>query len=206
MSWLHRSCTEQIRALEGELREAQRREVDHTLAAAALRSERDRAQSERWDAAGEAELLKEKLDTAADRETNLRTEIYDLQYRVAELEQVADEHRQVLEARRRRAAEHALGGAWCGPSHNSSHGRALVAQALMALPLEAYDVKVTYFYDDVYDEWIWQLDGKPVNTDSGFSYTSAVDVLIGRYGFTHQELDSICEQAKRAQRARRAPA
>ena len=62
MSWMHRSCTEQIRSLEGELRKAHRREVDHTLAVAALRSEREREESARWDAAGEAEVLRDRVD------------------------------------------------------------------------------------------------------------------------------------------------
>lgn len=71
----------------------------------------------------------------------------------------------------------------------------------MALPLESYDVEVAYVYDDADQAWAWRVDGKRVNTDAGFACTSEVDVLIGRYGFTHEELDSICRQARRAYRA-----
>ncbi|MCY9787949.1 hypothetical protein KIK06_29135 [Nocardiopsis sp. EMB25] len=200
MSWLHRDCTTQIRALEDELREAQNRAIDHTLVVTDLTSARDRADAERWDAKGEAELLREKLSDAADREADLRAEIHELQCRVNDLEEADTARRAVLEARRRRAAEHALGGAWRAPSHDTSNGRAQLAQALMALPLESFDVEVTYVYASGFGEGDWRVDGRPVNTNTGFAYTSEVDVLIGRYGVTHEELDSIYRQAKRARR------
>lgn len=198
---LHRRCQDRIAALETELRTTRDRIADRDIENAKLYSRADREESARWDAAGEAELLREKLAAAADREADLEREIFELQCRINDLEQDAEDRRAVLETRRRRAAEHALGGAWDGPGHDSSPGRALVAQALMALPVESYDVEVAYVYDDAARGWSWQVDGKPVNTNTGFVPTSEVDVLIGRYGLTHEELDSLCHQAKRARHA-----
>lgn len=139
------------------------------------------------------EYLREQLLNAHDR-AHVLSEHADALERIGEYEKAEG----TLQARRRRAAEHALGGAWCGPSHDSSHGRALVCQALLALPLESYDVEVTYVYDD--GEWTWFVDGRRVNTNTGFALTSEVDVLIGRYGLTRDELDTISAQAQRARR------
>ncbi|OLT26574.1 hypothetical protein BJF83_20640 [Nocardiopsis sp. CNR-923] len=195
MSLLHRSCTEQIRALEAKLREAQRREVDHTLAAAALRSERDRAESERWDAAGEAELLKEKLSDAFDREADLERQVRDLQYRVLDLEQDADDHQQVLEARRRRAAEHALADAWYYPGHTDTHAQAAAAQAILALPLASFDVTVTHGPG----RDAWYVDGVRLPKEDYFrgGDPDPVDVLRRRYGLADGEIAQIREGVRR---------
>lgn len=197
--WMHRTCDTALAAREGELRESQTRTDRLSEQLDAARDRADRLQERLDQMSGTAfdqrlkhhtdrEELRSALEATTARELALAEELAALRTRDG-----------VLEQRRRRAAEKALGGAWDGPAHQTSGPRAQVAQSLLALPLASYDVTVTYERDS-WGDWRWMVDGRPVNTNTGFSPTSEIEVLVGRYGFTHPELDEIHDAALRAHR------
>lgn len=185
-SRIHRTCDHILAGRDDALRESEGR-VRHLSDQLSQTSGKlldvllDRQQTR-----SERDQLVEALAESCDREDRLRADLMALTARHAALNGV-------LEQRRRRAAERALGGAWASPKSEESMVRAQVAQGLLALPLASYDVTLTY---DV-DRMIWLVDGEPVDT-TGFMFTSPADVLIGRYGFTEHELDRIKSEAKRA--------
>ncbi len=180
MSWMHRSCTEQIRSLEGELRKAHRREVDHTLAVAALRSEREREESARWDAAGEAEVLRDRVDAL-------------------EKELAERRHADSEPARRRaRAAWRTLWDQrgiepWDRPGTRLPFEavRAAAAQAILATPLSVFAGELTR------RDGTYYLDGEPIYlTGTGYKghQCPTEAALMDRYGLTEREISAAMEE------------
>nr|WP_012954654.1 hypothetical protein [Nocardiopsis sp. 90127]ABD48730.1 pSQ10.7c [Nocardiopsis sp. 90127] len=199
---IHRTCRAKLAETETALREAQDRasRLGERIVIETQRADQreelllrasDAALDQRLAHHTERERLRSELAAA-------RAEIHELQCRVNDLEEEDSSHQSVLEARRRRAAEKALGGAWDGPGAQESGHRAQVARALLALPLASFDVAVAHERDGQ-GGWDWTVDGHPVNTRStGFYGTSETDVLTGRYGFTEEELDKVRRDAHRA--------
>jgi hypothetical protein len=104
------------------------------------------------------------------------------------LEQLLDEYERgegVLQARRRRAAETALGGAWHEPTRDWSERRAAVAQAILALPLAAFDAEITY------DNGRWYVNGERFSEFLGPDMEQ--ERLQERYGLTNDEITQIRE-------------
>lgn len=104
------------------------------------------------------------------------------------LEQLLDEYERgesVLQARRRRAAEAALGDAWHGSNTEWAARSAAVAQAILALPLEAFDPEITY------EHGRWYVDGERF---AAFAFPDvAQERLQERYGLADDELTQIRE-------------
>ena len=200
---MHRTCDTALAARESELRESTTRadRLEETLDAEIARGKRRldllvRAGDDVLDSRINAQIERQ---AAASREAALLEEIDSLQCRINDLEEEDASREAVLEARRRRVAEIALGGAWCGPGFEDSPGRAQVAQTMLALPLASYDVTVAYQRD--YDgTWYWTVDGVPVNPYrySHSGGTSSEDVLLRRFGFTESELSQIRRDATAA--------
>lgn len=90
----------------------------------------------------------------------------------------------VLQTRRRRAAQNALGDATESPWAKGAGQRAAVAAALLALPLEYFDIDLDYF------EGRWWVDGEPV---AGLYASQRDDEkrLQEQYGITRRELKAI---------------
>ncbi|MFE3457398.1 hypothetical protein ACFXKD_07605 [Nocardiopsis aegyptia] len=183
MSWMHRSCTEQIRALEGELREAHRREVDHALTVATLRSQTDRQEGARWDAVGEAEVLRD---------------------RVAVLEKELAERRHADSEPARRRARAAWRTLWQAPAISwrpstreyeaDQDTRAATAQAILAMPLNLFAGELTYRDGSYY------LDSTPLRLPGADPYSCGRDketLLQDRYGLTEQEISAAREESRR---------
>lgn len=206
---MHRTCDTTLAARESELRESTTRiaRLEEFLDAEIARGKRRldllvRAGDDVLDSRINAQIERE---AAAAREAALLEEIDSLQRRVTDLEEEDASREAVLEARRRRVAEIALGGAWYGPGFEASPGRAQVAQTMLTLPLASYDVTLAYQRD--YDgTWYWTVDGVPVNPYrySHSSATSSEEVLLRRYGFTESELSQIRRDAENAHRQMRA--
>lgn len=200
---MHRTCDTALAARESELRESTTRiaRLEEALDAEIARGKRRLDQLAQ---AGDA-LLDSRINAqierkaASTREAALLEEIDSLQRRITDLEEENASREAVLEVRRRRVAEKALGGAWAGPGREASGSRAQVAQALLALPLASYDVTVTFELDQ-WCEWRWMVDGDPVDTNTGVAPTSQEEVLTGRYGFTDSELSQIRRDAENAHR------
>lgn len=199
---MHRTCDTTLAARESELREntTHTARLEEALDAEIARGKR------RLDHLAQASdaLLDTRIsahierEAASAREAALLEEIDSLQCRINDLEEEDASRQAVLEARRRRAAETALGDAWGGPGNEDSGSRAQVAQTMLALPLASYDVTVTYERDQWCD-WRWMVDGDPVSTNTGlFVLISEEKVLIGRYGFTESELSQIRRDATAA--------
>ncbi|MFE1400349.1 hypothetical protein ACFW53_20650 [Nocardiopsis dassonvillei] len=177
----HRTCRAETAALYSEV------EALHTKAALlardveALTAERDDLEK----ALVESQNETQELQTRA-----MFTEGLCLEGRghSISLEQLLDEYERgesVLQARRRRAAETALGDAWHGFNTEWAARSAAVAQAILALPLEAFDPEITY------EHGRWYVDGERV---SPFALPDREqERLQERYGLTDDELTQIRE-------------
>jgi hypothetical protein len=177
MSWFHRNCLTEIRALEGELRSMQRREVDHTLAVAALRSDRDLQEGARWDTAGDVEVLRDRVT-------------------VLEKELAERRHADSKPARRRaRAAWRTL---WDQreldplPVRDErvavQAARAAAAQAILATPLTVFTGELTR------RDGTYYLDGKPIYLPGTGDRCPAEAALMDRYGLTEQEISAAMDE------------
>lgn len=202
---MHRTCDTTLAARESELRESATRitRLEEALDAEIARGKRRLDQlAQAGDAVLDSRINAHvEREAAAAREAALLAEIDSLQCRINDLEEEDTSRKAELEARRRRVAEIALGGAWYGPGFESSPGRVQVAQALLALPLASYDVTVTYQRDGN-SSWYWAIDGDPINRYrySHSSATSSEEVLLRRFGFTDSDLSQIRRDATDAHR------
>lgn len=208
--WMHRTCDTVLADRESELRKSNTRstQLEEALDTALAQSHRRldllvQASKDLMNAHVNAhiehEQLTAELEATTAREAALLKEIDTLQCRINDLEEENTSRKAVLEARRRRAAEKALGGAWDGPRNEKSSGQAQVAQTMLTLPLASYDVTVAYQRGGNGD-WYWTVDGEPVDTNTGFVLTTEEEVLTGRYGFTDSELSQIRHAAEKAHR------
>ncbi|KOX18054.1 hypothetical protein [Nocardiopsis sp. NRRL B-16309] len=180
MNWVHRSCIEQIRARESEVREDQREMYRLTGEGMRLRAERDEAVSARWDAAGEAEVLRDPVT-------------------VLEKELAERRHADSEPARRRaRAAWRTL---WRVPAiswHPSAQEyeaeqatRAAAAQAILAMPLNLFAGELTYRGGSYY------LDSTPLHLPGPDPYGCGPDkeaLLQDRYGLTREEISAAMDE------------
>src|SRR5699024_12620469 len=82
---IHRRCQDRITNLEADLRTTRDRITDRDTENAQLRSRADREERARWDAAGEAELLRDRLDAAQERERDLEPQNWQLERQINDL-------------------------------------------------------------------------------------------------------------------------
>ena len=104
---IHRRCQDRITTLETELRTTRDRITDRDTENAQLRSRADREERARWDAAGEAELLRDRLDAAQERERDLEHQIWQLECQINDLTE-DDSPVAVARTRQTRAVTRAL--------------------------------------------------------------------------------------------------
>lgn len=134
--------------------------------------------------------LARKLAAAQAREEALREQVEDLR-RVLESAQQPQEtqeeadRRARLEMRRSRAAEACMENAWEAPEGEGAGHCATVAQAVLALPLEAFDATIELAQDANNDRF-WRVNGTIL---TGYLPPAREeDYLARRYGITHQEM------------------
>jgi len=188
---IHRRRRAHTDQLETELRTVRERIADRDREAAQLRTDLEHQTGARWDAAGEAEVLRDRVE-------GLTEQLAD--YRAAESEPAQ---------RRARAAWRAL---WKMPSSTwvrsrqeyeaDQDVRAATAQAILAMPLELFAGELTR------RDGTYYLDGAPVHLPGPDEYGSGADqeaLLEDRYGLTSAEIsDAITQDSNRRAAAREA--
>lgn len=200
----HGECRLSITELRHELHNTQNEAARHS---AQLNEEADRA-NQNAKALRKAEQenneLHRQLAATQAREKALLEQVEDLRRLLESThqpQQTQEEtaHRKRLEARRSRAAETCMVLAWEHPGSETSARSADVAQAVLSLPVEAFDVTVE-FGQDVTQERYWRINGAPLDNLPVGDPTRAPlhskpeELLIRRYGITRQELNGL-EQA-----------
>lgn len=103
------------------------------------------------------------------------------------------EHRKMLHERRSRAAEACLGHAWDRPDKETSSNRAVVAQAILSLPLDAFDVTIEHA-QDLGGGRTWMVNGKVIDSDKYtvmFEVEDPQGVLTKRYGIASEDLVAL---------------
>lgn len=175
---IHRRCQDRITTLETELRTTRDRITDRDTENAVERSRADREERARWDAAGETELLKDRLDAAQERERDLEHQIWQLECQINDLTE-DDSPVAVARTRQTRVVTRALAA-----------GEDNRAQALATLPWQAFHPE-----PELHRPGRWWMDGDEWNIHE------IRNLLRWRYGLTAVETRDLLQERQAAMSA-----